>query len=250
MKHLIVLFFALLLNVTAAFAQVPQRDVVYLKNGSIIRGLVVELVPDHQVKIATADGSIFVYPVSDVLRMEKEDDYDFGPFRRRYYRYDNHNPLQRRHGYVGMVEGGLNLSLNDGYMGGALYTTHGAQITDKWFVGVGWGCDGSDEHTYSSFYADARYFFNKNKSKVDPYLEFKLGYVEDLDDGLDYYDANNSVYYYTEGDFSGCYFSPSFGLSFPFGRRKASFLMNLSYVAMFNADRFNNHVAFRVGFAF
>ena len=170
MKHLFVLFIALLLNV-AAFAQVPQRDVVYLKNGSIIRGLVVELVPDHQVKIATADGSIFVYPVSDVLRMEKEDDYDFGPFSRRYYRYNNHNPLQRRHGYVGMVEGGLNLSLNDGYMGGALYTTHGAQITDKWFVGVGWGCDGSDEHTYSSFYADARYFFNKNKSKV------KLTYV-------------------------------------------------------------------------
>lgn len=45
---------------------------LYLNNGSIIRGTLLEYVPGQQVKIQTADGSVFVYPVSDVERLAKE----------------------------------------------------------------------------------------------------------------------------------------------------------------------------------
>ncbi|HUX38870.1 MAG TPA: hypothetical protein VMV44_13300 [Rectinemataceae bacterium] len=47
-------------------------DVVYLKNGSVIRGMILEQVPDQSLKIRTADGSIFVFKMSEVDRIVKE----------------------------------------------------------------------------------------------------------------------------------------------------------------------------------
>ena len=46
-------------------------DVVYLKNGSIIKGIVIEIIPNETIKIEIADGSIFVYPIDEVERIEK-----------------------------------------------------------------------------------------------------------------------------------------------------------------------------------
>jgi len=47
-------------------------DVVYLKNGSVIKGIIVEQVPNQSIKIQTADGSLFVYKISEVEKMTKE----------------------------------------------------------------------------------------------------------------------------------------------------------------------------------
>jgi hypothetical protein len=54
-----------------AYAQELQ-DVVYLKNGSIIRGIIVEQIPNKTLKIKTADGSVFVYQMDDVTRITRE----------------------------------------------------------------------------------------------------------------------------------------------------------------------------------
>lgn len=70
MKTLSLVLALTALVATVAFAQEQTVDVLYLKNGSIIRGQVIELAAD--VKIKTADGSIFVYPMSQVSRMIKE----------------------------------------------------------------------------------------------------------------------------------------------------------------------------------
>lgn len=58
----------------SALAQSPsgQVDVLYLKNGSVIRGQVVETNPAGNVKIRTSDGSVFVYPMTDVEKIVKE----------------------------------------------------------------------------------------------------------------------------------------------------------------------------------
>jgi hypothetical protein len=47
-------------------------DVVYLKNGSMIVGSIIEQVPNENLKIQTKDGSVFVYPMSDIYRITKE----------------------------------------------------------------------------------------------------------------------------------------------------------------------------------
>lgn len=53
------------------FAQETQ-DVVYLKNGSVIRGTVIEQVPGKSLKIKTSDGSVFVYTMDEVEKITKE----------------------------------------------------------------------------------------------------------------------------------------------------------------------------------
>lgn len=50
------------------------HDVLYLKNGSTINGYVVEMIPDSsKLKLVTYDGSVFVYNLSEVLKVEKVD---------------------------------------------------------------------------------------------------------------------------------------------------------------------------------
>ena len=63
---------ALWLPATEASAQQGLQDVLYLKNGSIIRGEVIEMVPGGSVKIQTADGSLFVFTMAEVERIAKE----------------------------------------------------------------------------------------------------------------------------------------------------------------------------------
>lgn len=56
----------------AAFAQQQTQDVVYLKNGSIVRGQIIEQVPNVSLKIQTKDGSLFVYKMEEVERIARE----------------------------------------------------------------------------------------------------------------------------------------------------------------------------------
>lgn len=47
-------------------------DVLYLKNGSIIKGTIIEQIPNETLKIQTKDGSIFVYNFSEVSKITRE----------------------------------------------------------------------------------------------------------------------------------------------------------------------------------
>jgi hypothetical protein len=47
-------------------------DVVYLKNGSIIRGTIIEQVPGVSLKIETSDGSVFFYKMEEIEKITKE----------------------------------------------------------------------------------------------------------------------------------------------------------------------------------
>ena len=57
---------------TEAEAQQFAEDVVYLKNGSVVRGIIVEQIPNETLKIRTQGGSEFVFKMSDVLKITKE----------------------------------------------------------------------------------------------------------------------------------------------------------------------------------
>ena len=56
----------------ALLAQTATRDVVYLKNGSVIHGVIIETIPNTSIKIQTADGNIFVYNFSDIEKFGRE----------------------------------------------------------------------------------------------------------------------------------------------------------------------------------
>ena len=52
-------------------AETQMVDVVHLKNGNVIKGEIMQMTPNETIKIETADGSIFVYEMSEVEKMTK-----------------------------------------------------------------------------------------------------------------------------------------------------------------------------------
>lgn len=70
MKKLFILLIAALACMSLS-AQ-TLKECVYLKNGSVIKGIIIEQVPNVSLKIQTADGSIFVYEMDQVEKITKE----------------------------------------------------------------------------------------------------------------------------------------------------------------------------------
>lgn len=66
------LFLCLHLCSEVIFAQ-QMEDVLYLKNGSIIRGIIIEQTPNVSIKIKTKDGSIFAYRYDEIEKFAKEE---------------------------------------------------------------------------------------------------------------------------------------------------------------------------------
>ncbi|MDK2910911.1 MAG: hypothetical protein PWR20_2479 [Bacteroidales bacterium] len=64
----VLLIFAI--NYLAKAQNILVEDVVYTKNGSVIRGLIVEEVPLVSIKIMTADRSVFVFKIDEIEKIE------------------------------------------------------------------------------------------------------------------------------------------------------------------------------------
>ena len=78
-----ILFFVCLMGMTFSFAQSRLQDVVYLKNGSVIRGEIIEMVSGETVKIQTIDGSVFIHDLADVERFIKEQSKGISIFKKK-----------------------------------------------------------------------------------------------------------------------------------------------------------------------
>jgi len=63
----LILFQALIVS-----SQTNMEDVVYLKNGSVIRGMILEIIPNQSVKIKS-DRNIFVYKMDEIEKITKEE---------------------------------------------------------------------------------------------------------------------------------------------------------------------------------
>ena len=68
MKSLLLLI--ILFSSNYIFSQTNMEDVVYLKNGSIIRGMITEMIPNQSVKIKS-DRNVFVYKMDEIEKMTK-----------------------------------------------------------------------------------------------------------------------------------------------------------------------------------
>ena len=69
-QNVVLLLFVLLNNFS--YGQNNMEDVVYLKNGSIIRGIIIEQVPNQSIKIQTKDRNVFVFKYDEIEKMTKE----------------------------------------------------------------------------------------------------------------------------------------------------------------------------------
>ena len=71
LKKLGILFAFIFVGIVAS-AQSEMRDVIYLKNGGVVKGIIIEQIPNESVKLQTSDGSTFVYKMEEVEKLSKE----------------------------------------------------------------------------------------------------------------------------------------------------------------------------------
>ena len=67
-KH-IILFSIILVSQLSTIAQSGKKDTIYLKNGSIILGTIIEQVPGKTYKILTSDNNTFTYSVDEIEKI-------------------------------------------------------------------------------------------------------------------------------------------------------------------------------------
>ncbi len=129
MKRLFLSLLACLMFACLAEAQ-RTHDTIYLKNGSVLYGQIIEELPDTQVKIRLRDGSLLICPYSDLERIE----YSTG--RASFYE-------EPRTPY-------LNWHFDAGYLFGpserqhiGAFVSYGARFSRALFLGLGSGvmCD-------------------------------------------------------------------------------------------------------------
>lgn len=194
------LFFILFFTSISVQAQ-NQQEVVYLKNGSIVRGVIIEQIPNSSLKIQTVDGSIFAYKMEDVEKITKEVTPN-----NRYKRYNSSNsgsPFNGKGltaGYRGFVDLGYTLGTGDwGEDRIEFATSHGYQFNPYIYAGLGAGA-----HYYFDsdvveipIFAHVRSEFLNNS--ILPFVDFKIGYTV--------YDA------------TGFYMSPTVGCRFALGNK-------------------------------
>lgn len=71
-KILFAFFFLCVFSSFTLSAQDDREDVVYLKNGNIYRGVIVEQVPGQTLKVETLGGNVFTVQISDITKITKE----------------------------------------------------------------------------------------------------------------------------------------------------------------------------------
>jgi len=71
MKKLLLFLLILLANV--AFSQKVAQSIVYLKDGSIITGKIIEQVPNEYIKVQTSDNTVTTYKFDEIAKITKDD---------------------------------------------------------------------------------------------------------------------------------------------------------------------------------
>lgn len=207
----ILLIAAMLIASVSAFSH-SFREVVYLKNGSVVKGDIVEFKPDKLIKMESSDGSYLIFEFNEIDKITRERVGDYS-----HSVSDNQKGIGYLNcGYRGFVS--AECLLGD-FFGGGLTTTHGKQMNEKFFVGGGVGMfiaeNTLNNHYSFPVFADMRVdFLNK---KISPFADLRAG--------VDFAFRGATGFY---GDFSvGCRFNRanvSFGVNSMRGQNDLFFL--------------------------
>jgi hypothetical protein len=71
MKKLLLILTVFLISL-AGIAQQSAQDVIYLKNGTVVRGKIIDQVPNQSIKVYTTNRSVVEFKMDEVEKMTKE----------------------------------------------------------------------------------------------------------------------------------------------------------------------------------
>jgi len=155
---------ALLFLVNLSFARKGKKDVIYLKNGSVINGQIISSLPSGQVKIKTKDNSLWVFEASQIDSISKA----------------TSTFSQIHTGYFNLTEAGIlaGNSNNKYATPFTLMNISGWQFKNRFSVGAGAGVEFLSE-TYLPVVADIRYYLKRQG--LNPFFGLQGGYSFALD---------------------------------------------------------------------
>jgi len=208
------LFVAFTMLMQNAVAQSQQLDeVVYLKNGSIIRGIIIEQVPNKTIKIKTADENLFVFKMDEIEKITKEpakskivqqsnepvkievkNNAPANSSSTKEMQIESNKPKYKGH-YKFMLEGSyvfgtgkiktdeeiynqysynyVSVELNNDDGGYSLRSIHGYQASETFVIGAGIGVDIFKNMTLLPIYLDMRLDLTKGNTR--PFINAAVG---------------------------------------------------------------------------
>jgi hypothetical protein len=154
-----ILLVTLLCSLTLC-AQKRNRDVVYLKNGSILRGTILLADSVHYIKLKTPDRNVWV------IEKEKIDNIVVRPSK---------IPIPQKSGYFNLTEMGVLVGNSANYKKNpfTLMNINSWKFENGFSTGIGVGVEFFNE-TYLPVVADFRYYLRK--SGAIPYVSLQGGY--------------------------------------------------------------------------
>ncbi len=184
MKYLMLTVFFFLTAV--AFAQTNLEDVMYLKNGSIYRGTIIEQVPGESYKIQIAGGSIISLTVAEVQKITKETAYNTRP---QYHDREKDNFTMMPHfmmakrdtptkpAYLRKRRFFSTIEFRPGNSSVGLRIVHGYKFGRFGYLGIGFGVDAV---SFSNRMFDSKHLFDNTRVNNGLYLPLYIHYSGDI----------------------------------------------------------------------
>lgn len=186
------------------------EEVVYLKNGSIVRGQIIETIPNESLKIETQDGNVFFFRMEEVLKMTKEE-----PFKRK-----DHKKFNKPKGYFGLLEGSIPCLI--GEIGATV--VNGYRVCPQFAVGGGIGFLFFGNLNIPLFLHLRSDFLNR---RVSPYFALNLGY------NLSLFQSDTFIKY------NGFFAAPSLDVSYNVGQYRMTTGLEFSANQAWESDYYD-----------
>ncbi len=179
------LILILILSVWTSLVFAQEVDHVYLKNGSVIRGNIMEVQPEDHVKITDLCGNIWYYKMAEVDKIASE------PYQSEFTK--SADPLGFEPGFVNMTSIGFlaGSSSNSQVAPFSLLMVNGWRHSSGFFVGGGIGVEFLGTN-YMPLFLDMRY--DLFGTDVVPYIVAKGGYSVPLSSDHDEYETEYEYY--------------------------------------------------------
>ena len=159
-----VLLISVLLSAGSLMAQ-STIETVYLKNGGLVKGEIIEQVPGQSLKVKTKDGNIFVYQMDEVERITKETNTDL--------------QASAHRGLDFSVDLGYNVNTKGGGGSLAAELELGKRFSKSFYWGIGGGAyiPTADGDPLIPITTDFKVFMPMSNTKIAPFVGLKAGYV-------------------------------------------------------------------------
>ncbi len=182
----ILLTFAMMLMAGLTFGQ-DKMDVVYLKDGRVIKGSIIKPLDAEGVQIMTTESDVYTFSAKEVLRVTREE-IDHDNLKNKIIVHDGEgftNITTLGYGFgIGDVGEGRAAADNDAnYF--AIHTVNGYHLTRNLSLGVGVGVEWFGDYELIPVYADIRFYPGLTEWAPFFYgdVGYGLGVLDDTNDG-------------------------------------------------------------------